>query len=305
MWIIDYLWCAWWTGKAKKICFRLTQSYSAFLSAKWRRKKNRQKPKVFVFNWNSFWPAFNFWDFFFTSLKKMKAFIQTKLHYLKEKLGKKLAWNFQSQIFFLSDTRNRLEVNSQVASTATKLLFSETDALSKVFPVLRWATLSCSGLVGLPHVPLALGQWVQHPSPTPGAPCPNPLRLGPCRPCPFPRAEHRFGRYQQWQAEGVWKVSLSPGGSMPPLPALAVPGKGSPNGSACAPQSRIPRWAETRVPATASLPACQPFNETGPPGLLGAAAKATRFRETNDIITAFPGAAATPATAREQQRRLG
>lgn len=76
VWIIDYLWFAWWTGKAKKICSRLTRSYSAFPYAKWSWKKSKQTTtkKGFVFNWNSFRPAFNFGGFFLYPLKKWSIY---------------------------------------------------------------------------------------------------------------------------------------------------------------------------------------------------------------------------------------
>lgn len=71
------------------------------------------------------------------------------------------------------------------------------------------------------HLPAAVDQWVQHPSPTPGTPCSNPFWPRECRQCSFPSAKYHLRRYQQWQAEGVWKVSLSLGDAVPPMPSPA------------------------------------------------------------------------------------
>ena len=77
----------------------------------------------------------------------------------------------------MQQTRSKLTGGFSCCKTA----FQQNRCLEQRFPsVLRGATLSRSGLVELLRVPPAVDQWVQHPSPAPGAPCPNPLRLGVC-----------------------------------------------------------------------------------------------------------------------------
>lgn len=72
--------------------------------------------------------------------------------FLKEKCIKNWFEMYKRRFFFFFEC-NTLEVNSQVASAAARLLFSKTDASSKGFP-LSWVkrpTLSHSGLVELLH----------------------------------------------------------------------------------------------------------------------------------------------------------
>lgn len=71
---------------------------------------------------------------------------------------------YKSRFFFFFEC-NRLEVNSQVASAAARLLFGKTDASRKGFP-LSWVkrpTLSHSGLVELQHLPPASAAPLAHP----------------------------------------------------------------------------------------------------------------------------------------------